>query len=495
MAFMAREADGNWHIWTANLDGSSLTPVTKSLPGSQYSPAWSPDGSQIAFGSQNGMATPIMVMPASGGEPRRVANGYRGIWSKDGKSILSIGFSLLTRSQAITITPLDGQPRRLTSTVVSNQIDASPTGFDLSPDGRQLVISRIQGGRWRLDVIDVETDKVIAQLPLKGSAKSPAWSPDGKKIAYIHEDTAHPAGVHVVAADGSEDVEVTKMPEFVSARLLTYKSTDGTEIPAFLYEPPGSGTSRPAIVWLHGGLGGSTLDEFDPAIQYFVANGLVVIAPNFRSSGGFDPALQNLKSGDQIVEDVDASVDYLKSLGSVDPAHIFAFGISFGGWSVLRAITARPGLVAAAAEVSGITDFQLLYETNLGFRPLLAAFFGGPPDKAAERYRSESPVFAVDRLTTPLLILHGDSDQTVSFRHATALEAALKQAGKSYELIRYPGEDHGFQNAAWRDSFQQVMRYFKAQMTKPTKPAPPKTGSAAHRAANEAKVLKKRAFG
>lgn len=484
MAFMAREADGNWHIWTANLDGSSLTPLTKNLPGSQHSPAWSPDGSQLAFGTQNGMATPIMVIPASGGEPKRVANGYWGIWSKDGKSILSIGFSLLTRSQAITITPLDGQPRRLTSTAVSNEIDVSPTGFDLSPDGRQLVISRIQDGRWRLDVIDVEADKVITQLPLKGSAKKPRWSPDGKKIAYIQEDTGHPAGVHVVAADGSGDVEVTKMPEFVSARFLTYKSADGTEIPAFLYEPTGPTANRPAIVWLHGGLGGSTLDEFDPAIQYFVANGFVVIAPNYRSSGGYHPALQNLKSGDQIVEDVAASVDYLNSLGSVDPAHIFAFGASFGGWSVLRTITTRPGLFAAAAEASGITDFQLLYETNPGFRPLLSAFFGGPPDKATERYRQESPVFAVGRLTTPLLILHGESDKTVSFKNATALEAALKQAGKPYELIRYPGEDHGLQTPAWRDSFQQVMRYFRAHMAeKPSKPEPPRTRTTAYRAA------------
>jgi len=62
-----------------------------------------------------------------------------------------------------------------------------------------------------------------------------------------------------------------------------------------------------------------------------------------------------------------------------------------------------------------------------------------------------------------LLILHGDNDDVVSSTHATAPETALKQAGKRHELIRYPGEGHSFENPAWRDSFEQMMRCFKAQ--------------------------------
>jgi len=99
------------------------------------------------------------------------------------------------------------------------------------------------------------------------------------------------------------------------------------------------------------------------------------------------------------------------------------------------------------------------------FKAFLTAKFGGSPKQAPGRYRHESPICAVDRLTTPVLILHGDADKTIPFSQATALEAALKQAGKSYEFAPYPGEDHGFQRAAWQDAMERTMRYFTAHMT------------------------------
>lgn len=145
-------------------------------------------------------------------------------------------------------------------------------------------------------------------------------------------------------------------------------------------------------------------------------------------------------------------------------SEVFAFDASFGGWSLLRSITARPGLFAAAAEQCGPTDLRLLYETGPWFRPFLSSRFGGSPEQAPERYRIESPISAVDRLTTPLLTLHGDADKTIPFSQATALEAALKQAGKAYESVPYPGEDHGFGRTAWADAMERVMRYFTAQM-------------------------------
>ena len=463
LAFTGRDTKGTFRIWTSNADGSSPQVMTAGMAGTQSSAAWSPDGSQLAFESQTGFGFSVFVMDAAGGNRKRIAEGMKPVWSRDGKSIGYVVFSLLRMSQWVTVQLFGGQPRRLNSTTM-DAVDFGPMSFDWSPDGRQILVSRLDQGRWQIDVVDVEKDRVTSRLPLPGSAQSPKLSPDGTKIVYIHGDSGHSASIHVAQADGSRDSAVTQADKFTRARLVRYKSADGTEIPAFLYEPTPSPGPRPAIVWLHGGLAGASIDRVDPAVQYFVGNGFVVLAPNYRSSASFTPQLRDLKSGEQVVDDIAASVDYLKSLPGVDPSHVFAFGASFGGWSVLRSITARPGLFAAAAEQCGITDVRALYETSPMFKAVLTARLGGSPEQVPERYRNESPISAVDRLTTPVLILHGDADKTIPFSQATALVAALKQAGKSYEFVPYPGEDHGFQRAAWQDAMERTMRYFTVHM-------------------------------
>jgi len=471
LAFTGRDTKGTFRIWTSNADGSSPKVVTAGMAGVQSSAAWSSDGSKLAFDSHSSLGSSVFVMDAAGGEPKRFAEGMKAVWSRDGKSIGYVVFSLPAMSQWVTVQRFGGQPRRLNCTTM-DVVDFGPMSFDWSPDSRQIFVSRLDQGRWQIDVIDVEKDSVVSRLPLPGSAQSPKLSPDGTKIVYVQGDSGHSASIHVAQAEGSRDVALTKAQEFTAGRLVKYKSADGTVIPAFLYKPASSPGPRPAIVWLHGGLAGASIDQVDQAVQYFVGNGFAVLAPNYRSSASFTPELRDLKSGEQIVEDIVASIDYLKALPGVDPSPVFAFGASFGGWSVLRSITARPGLFAAAAEQCGIADVRLLYETSPMFKPVLAARLGGSPEQVPERYRTESPISAVDRLTTPVLILHGDADKTIPFSQATALEAALKKAGKSYEFVPYPGEDHGFQSAAWQDAMERTMRYFTAHITVANKSTP-----------------------
>jgi dipeptidyl aminopeptidase/acylaminoacyl peptidase len=380
-----------------------------------------------------------VLISAEGGKPRTFADGTSPTWAPDGRSIAFVRHSQPS-IVAVFIKTLDGdRERRLESTVQKEmKADAMPT-VDLSPDGRQLLYTKLAQGTWQIVLIEVAADREVRTLPLNGSATNPHWSLDGQHFTYALQDTGHPASIHVASLDGVQDLRVTKQPAFVKARFVHYNSADGLEIPAFLYLLVKTvAAKRPALVWLHGGFGGATLNEFDPAIQYFVANGFVVLAPNYRTSTGFGPTLADLKSvksRERIVEDVAASVDYLKTLEAVDSSKLALYGFSFGGWVTMRTLTARPHLFAAAVNLAGMADLRRYYKV---LPSTLNSILGGPPNQWAERYHVESPIDFINRLSTPLLVICGKSDP--GFSQATELVTALKHAGKDYEFVPYPGE-------------------------------------------------------
>jgi len=464
MAFTMMRPPGYWHIWTANVDGSSLKQVTRGNPPSDFFPAWSPDGRQLAYVSPRPYPyARIVLVPADGGKKRTLTDGTSPTWAQDGKSIAFVRKSP-AGTAFVCIKTLDtGRERRLECTLQKDITDDPMPTVELSPDGRQLLYTKLVQGSWQIALIDVAADREVRTLPLNGSAANPHWSSDGQHLTYVLQDTGHPASIHVGALDGVEDLRVTKQPAFVTAKFVHYHSADGLEIPGFLYLPVKISPAKlPALVWLHGGLGGATLNEFNPAIQYFVANGFVVLAPNYRTSTGFGPALADLKSvnsGERIVEDIAASVDYLRTLETVDSSKLALYGFSFGGWVTLRTLTARPHLFAAAIDLSGLADLRKYYKLAPS---LLSSIMDGPPEQRPERYHVESPIDFINSISTPLLVICGKAD--LIFSQSTALVSALKHAGKDYEFVPYPGEGHLFENAAWQDSLERMLDFLQTRL-------------------------------
>src|SRR5262249_58316680 len=145
---------------------------------------------------------------------------------------------------------------------------------------------------------------------------------------------------------------------------------DGLEIPAYLFLPKQARTKkRPAIVWLHGGLGSLYENRFNPQVQYFVDQGFIVLVPNYRSSGGFNQDLARIDaSGRKEFEDVVAGVKYLREMPSVGASHIGVIGFSFGGLVGLHAITQTPELFAAAVGFFGPPDLVTWFRETPGSR-------------------------------------------------------------------------------------------------------------------------------
>jgi dipeptidyl aminopeptidase/acylaminoacyl peptidase len=224
---------------------------------------------------------------------------------------------------------------------------------------------------------------------------------------------------------------------------ISYKSFDGTEVPAYLTLPPGSsGKNLPAIVMPHGGPESRDVWGFDPLVQFFAMRGFAVIQPEFRGSTGFGESwfLNNgFRSWRQAIGDVNAAGKWLVAQGIADPAKLAIFGWSYGGYAALQSNVLQPDLFKAVVAVAPVTDLSMLRRESEGFtdEELEKARIGSGPalDEA-------SPARHADIFRAPVLLFHGDRDINVGFAESQAMNEALRRAGKQSELVRYPGLDH-----------------------------------------------------
>lgn len=250
---------------------------------------------------------------------------------------------------------------------------------------------------------------------------------------------------------------------------ISFKSFDGTEIPAYLTLPPGSsGKYMPAIVMPHGGPGSRDVWGFDWLAQFFAARGYIVIQPEFRGSTGFGESwfLKNgFQSWKTSIGDVNAAGRWLIAQGMADPAKLGIFGWSYGGYAALQSNVLDPDLFKAVVAVAPVTDLSMLRAQNSAMRnaELEKQFIGSGP-----LLEEASPDRHAAQFKAPVLIFHGTRDINVSFAESTAMNDALHRAGKQSELVRYPDLDHQLGDSEVRaDMLSKADQFLRKSMGMP----------------------------
>jgi dipeptidyl-peptidase-4 len=152
---------------------------------------------------------------------------------------------------------------------------------------------------------------------------------------------------------------------------------------------------------------------------------------------------------------------YLKTLGYVDTDRIGVWGLSYGGFFTLIAMTDQPTLYRAGVNVAGVVDYAMYYEDPYHGGWTTSRI--GTPEQNPTVYQQASPLSHVDRLARPLLVLHGTADVNVPYLHSVRLVDELLKKGKSplFEFMTYPGEFHYFTRAhVLNDAWQRVDEFF-----------------------------------
>ncbi len=346
----------------------------------------------------------------------------------------------------------------------------------VSRDGRMLALATNVDGYTRLDVYDISggwdaRQRIVPHEPQRGVISELRWSRDGRTLAFTQESSTAPRDIWAMDYPTGAYVPVTHsatggLPRaaFVEPRLVHYPTFDGREIPAFLYTPAGR-TARglPAIVYVHGGPESQYRPTFNPIVQYFVAAGHAVLAPNVRGSAGYGHtymALDDVRLRMDSVADLRHAALWLASEGAADPRRIAIMGGSYGGFMVLAALTTYPDLWAAGVDIVGIANFVTFLERTSAWRRGLREAEYGSLEHDRDFLLDISPLRKAGQITAPLFVVHGANDPRVPVEEAEQIVAALRERGVTVEYLRYDDEGHGLIKRANRlQAYPAIARF------------------------------------
>lgn len=269
--------------------------------------------------------------------------------------------------------------------------------------------------------------------------------------------------------------ELKKFEKYLAEmKPITYKSSDGLEIPAYLTVPVGSsGKNLPVVILVHGGpKGPRDYWGYDAQVQFLANRGYAVLQPNFRASGGYGKSFQNagdLQWGKLMQDDITWGAKYLIDSGVADKNKIAIMGGSYGGYATLAGLAFTPNLYAAGVDIVGPSNIFTLLESVPAYweagRAFLYGMVGDPnTEEGKRRIHEASPLFSVDKIEKPLLIIQGANDPRVKQAEADQIVIALRDKGKKVDYLLADDEGHGFAKPINRMAMYAEIERFLAEV-------------------------------
>lgn len=259
------------------------------------------------------------------------------------------------------------------------------------------------------------------------------------------------------------DRSLTDEYQIVPSEVVTIRAADGrTDLYGLLTRPAGFAPGRryPAVVLVYGGPGAQSVVNTWRGLgmeQLLAQQGYVVWELDNRGSTGrghlFEIPIYH-QMGVVELADQKAGVDYLTSLGFVDPERIGIYGWSYGGFMTLNSMlnvagTFRAGI--AGAPVTYFANYDTIYTER----------YMGLPAVDPEGYKKTDLPLSAANLKGNLLILHNLQDDNVLFQNTLQMADALEKAGRKFDMLIYPQKAHGVTGPVRRQMLESMMEFFE----------------------------------
>ena len=352
---------------------------------------------------------------------------------------------------------------------------AASKGFDIAglktdPSGTHLWGVSVNEDRPATRWTDPDLKQLaeeVAGLVKNGNAEVTSVSRDRQKAIFVVGSAAAP-GATMVYDRATKETRVFaftndtfQMKRLHPVRTIRYKARDGLEIAAVLTLPKRGGANFPLILLPHGGPFARDTEEWDWWTQFLADRGYAVVQPNYRGSSGYGTPFTQRGEGQwglAMQDDLNDAVRALADQGIVDPKRVCIVGASYGGYAAERAAERDSGMFRCAVSYAGVSDLKAMLRYDSRF--LYAGARGDWMRKQAPDLAGVSPINAVARFSTPLLLVHGAKDRVVPVAQSRNLAQKLKAAGKAVTYIEQPKGDHHFTRMEDRLTFLQALEAF-----------------------------------
>lgn len=442
--------------------------------------AWSPDGAQFVIGAapsptddDRALYVRPFVVSAAGGRPRQIADIVGRVtdpcWSNDGKWIAWLGSTEIADPWAGSVfaVPISGgAPRLLTQALTGTAttlqaVPGRPSEFAFRSEEKQHTVLRA------IDAADGRQRALTAPSQILWGAASfdkagrtfaiAANAPEHPNEVFI----GHPARLHELRRVTNSNPQLTGV-QLGQQEVMRWKSRDGLDIEGVLIRPAAAAPAErlPIVMHVHGGSEGIVLNGWQASYNNFgqllAARGYAVLYPNYRGSRGRGAAYVMGNRRDIMGrewEDIESGLNHAIAVGFADGERAGIYGFSWGGYAAgwgatyashrFRAAVGGAGIYNWISE-AGSNDTRMHEQLAHWDEPLYENFLG---------YLQRSPIYHIQRARTPVLLLHGERDESCPVGQAVEFHTALKWRNVPVELVIYPREGHGMDEAAHRLDF------------------------------------------
>lgn len=415
-------------LWIADVDGDGLLAGKRMVVGgpdeSVIQPEWAPDGSLVFVSDRSGWWNLYRWQPAT--------------------------------ERIDALLPMQAE-------FAGPQWIFGMSWYGVAGDGT-IVAATNRGGTAELWAISADGSSHRIQVPdaIIGSLQASSDA-EHARVCYVSGSSVEPRSIVLLELDtGARRVlrrsfELEADSDYISQpRAIEFPTTHGHTAHALFYPPTNpdcrapEGERPPLVVTIHGGPTSAASGALNLETQAFTSRGFAVVDVNYRGSSGYGRQYMRLLDGQWGVYDIEdclAAARYLADRGDVDGDRMAIRGGSAGGYTTLAAL-AFHDVFRAGASHFGVGDLEDLARYTHKFESHYLDRLVAPYPEGVAVYRERSPIYAVDRIRVPLLVLQGRDDQVVSIAQAEQIVAALEANEIPYAYLAFDGEGHGFRHAA-----------------------------------------------
>lgn len=343
--------------------------------------------------------------------------------------------------------------------VVEKSWDIMGSGF--TSQGNYMVVYTNEDGKNAIDILDAKTMQPIDMPDFDNKSITSVNFSDNEEWMRMYVGGSNaPSDLYTYNLNTKEQYKLTHVlndeidaEDLVNAEVIRFKSFDGTEIPAIYYLPhQASETNKvPALVWVHGGPGGQTRQNFNSLMQYMVNHGYAVLAVNNRGSSGYGKTffkMDDRNHGEKDLQDCVEGKNWLAEQPEIDGEKIGILGGSYGGYMTMAALTYTPEEFDVGVNLFGVTNWLRTMKSIPpyweSFREALYLELGDPYSADSVRLKRISPLFHTDKVTKPLIVLQGSQDPRVLQVESDEIVAGVRKNNVPVEYVLFEDEGHGF---------------------------------------------------